>query len=55
MADTVELKALHMINTDPQRTPTFVVFGNPDFFFQTTNPCTGHRRVRHAGVRLEPR
>ena len=40
MADTVELKALHMINTDPQRTPTFVLFGNPDFFFQTTNPCT---------------
>ena len=40
MADTVELKALHMINADPQRTPTFVLFGNPDFFFQTTNPCT---------------
>jgi hypothetical protein len=40
MADPVELKALHMINTDPLRTPTFVLFGNPDFFFQTTNPCT---------------
>jgi hypothetical protein len=39
LADPVELKALHMINTDPNRTPTFVDFGNPDFFFQTTPPC----------------
>ncbi len=34
LADPVELKALHMINTDPNRTPTFVDFGNPDFFFE---------------------
>ena len=40
LADPVELKALHMINTDPARTPTFVMFGNPDFFFQTTPGCT---------------
>ena len=26
-----------MVNSDPKRTPTFTMFGNPDFFFQTTN------------------
>jgi len=40
LADPVELQTLHMVNADPNRTPTFVDFGNPDFFFQTTNPCT---------------
>ena len=25
-----------MINADPQRTPSFTLFANPDFFFQTT-------------------
>jgi hypothetical protein len=40
LADTVGEKALHMVNADPNRTPTFTMFGNPDFFFQTTNPCT---------------
>jgi hypothetical protein len=44
LADTVGEKALHMINADPKRTPTFTMFGNPDFFFQTTNlsgVCSG--------------
>jgi len=36
MADPVEMKILHMITADPQRTPSFVMFGNPDYFFQTT-------------------
>ena len=36
MADPVELKALHMITGDPQRTPNFVMFANPDYFFQTS-------------------
>jgi hypothetical protein len=39
LADPVELQALHMVNADPNRTPTFVDFGNPDFFFQTSAPC----------------
>ena len=34
LADTVEEKALHMVNADPNRTPTFTMFGNPDFFFR---------------------
>jgi hypothetical protein len=40
LADPTELKTLHMINADPKRTPTFVMFGNPDFFFQLSN-CSG--------------
>jgi hypothetical protein len=35
LADPVELKLLHMITGDPLRTPTFVMFGDPDYFFQT--------------------
>jgi Type I phosphodiesterase / nucleotide pyrophosphatase len=44
LADPVEEQTLHMVNADPKRTPTFTMFGNPDFFFQTTNlsgGCTG--------------
>jgi hypothetical protein len=40
MADTVEEHTLHMVNTDPNRTPTFTLFGNADFFFTTSNPCS---------------
>ncbi len=35
LADAVEMKMLHMITGDPQRTPNFVMFGNPDYFFLT--------------------
>ena len=41
LADPVEEKALHMVNADSNRTPTFTMFANPDFFFQTSDPCTG--------------
>jgi len=41
LADPVEEQALHMVNADPLRTPTFTMFGNPDFFFQASNPCSG--------------
>ena len=41
LADPVEEQTLHMVNADPNRTPTFTMFGNPDFFFQLSNPCTG--------------
>jgi hypothetical protein len=47
LADPVEARALHMTNADPQRTMTFTLFGNPDFFFNASaftpscgaNPC----------------
>ena len=35
MADPVEMQNLHMITGDPSRTPTFIYFGNADYFFQT--------------------
>jgi hypothetical protein len=41
LADTVEEKTLHMVSSDPKRTPSFTMFGNPDFFFQTTNLSGG--------------
>jgi hypothetical protein len=37
MADPVEQQALHMTNADPQRTPSFTYFANPDYFL-TTGP-----------------
>jgi hypothetical protein len=36
LADPVELKLLHMVTGDPLRTPTFVMFGDPNYFFQTS-------------------
>ena len=28
-----------MINADPQRTPSFTMFAQPDYYFQTFSPC----------------
>src|SRR5580704_2866802 len=36
LADPVEMKLLHMVTADPQRTPTFVMFADPDYFFLTS-------------------
>src|SRR5579859_582760 len=33
LADPVELKILHMVTADPKRTPSLVLFGNPEFWF----------------------
>ena len=38
LADPVEMKLLHMITADPQRTPSFVLFGDPDYYFVTSGP-----------------
>ena len=38
MANTVEFKMLHMQTFDPLRTPSFTIFGNPDYFSSGTNP-----------------
>jgi hypothetical protein len=40
LADSVGEAALHMVNSDPRRTPTLTLFGNDDFFFQTSNSFT---------------
>ena len=41
MMDTIGEKALHMVNTDPARTPSFTAFGNPDYFVTDVNPSCG--------------
>ena len=46
LADPVEEQALHMVNADPRRTPTFTLFANPDYFVTTSNtncPDAPHR------------
>jgi len=41
LADPAEEAILHMVNADPARTPTFAMFGRPDYFFLTGKPnCT---------------
>ena len=44
MADAVEMKLLHMVTGDPARTPTFTVFGDPNYYQATgtancSTPC----------------
>lgn len=39
LADPVEEKLLHMVTADPQRTPTFTLFGDPDYFFLSSGPA----------------
>ncbi len=43
LADPTEQAILHMVNADPARTPTFAMFGKPDYFFTpgstTCSPC----------------
>jgi hypothetical protein len=33
LADPTEEAILHMVDADPARTPTFAMFGNPDYYF----------------------
>ena len=41
LADPVGMKLLHMITADPARTPSFVMFGEPNYFFFAGAPnCT---------------
>ncbi|MBV8144500.1 MAG: hypothetical protein JO184_05780, partial [Gammaproteobacteria bacterium] len=42
MADPVEEDFLHMVTTDPRRTPNLTMFGNDDYYFEAfgdTTPC----------------
>ena len=38
LADPVELNLLHMITADPARTPTFIMFANPNYFLSASPP-----------------
>jgi hypothetical protein len=46
VAGTVGEKALHMVNSDPSRTPTFMMFGTPDFLSGSTRLACGSTTVR---------
>lgn len=37
IADQAEMKLLHMVTSSPARTPTFTLFGNDNYFFETSN------------------
>jgi hypothetical protein len=39
MANSVEFKMLHMQTFDPLRTPSFTIFGNPDYFVTGSTAC----------------
>jgi hypothetical protein len=55
LADPVEEQALHMVNADSNRTPTFTLFGNDDYFFTTSDPsyrAPGSSVNQCAGVHL---
>ncbi len=38
LADPVEEQTLHMVTADPARTPTFTLFGDPNYFFSARAP-----------------
>ena len=37
-ADQATMRTLHMITADPARTPSFTMFGNPNYYFETSSP-----------------
>jgi arylsulfatase A-like enzyme len=41
LADRAEMNLLHMITSNPARSPSFTMFGNPDYFNTTSSPSTG--------------
>jgi hypothetical protein len=43
LADPVEMNVLHMITSDPARTPTLAMFANPDFYLSADGTtCSTH-------------
>ncbi len=50
LAAPAEMKLLHMVTSDPSRTPTFTLFGRPDYFFlrgetNCASPCVAVQRA----------
>jgi hypothetical protein len=41
LADHAEQRLLHMVTSDPNRTPNFILFSNPDYFFIDFAPTCG--------------
>jgi hypothetical protein len=42
LADQAVMNLLHMVTSSPARTPTFTMFGNPDYFNQVATAGQGH-------------
>jgi hypothetical protein len=40
LADVAEQNLLHMVTSDPTRTPNFILFGNPDYFLSASGKTT---------------
>jgi hypothetical protein len=40
LADQAEMNLLHMVTASPKRTPTLTMFGNSNYFFQTSGSAT---------------
>ena len=66
LADPVAMKTLHMVTADPQRTPTFTMFAEPDYFLFAarrtaprpcitvpTTPPTSTFAWNHGGIQPE--
>src|SRR5262249_13432712 len=55
VAALVDVGLLHMIPADPQRTPSYVMFGNPDYFFTLTGGVvqSGAFAYNHGGIQPE--
>ena len=66
LADPVEMKTLHMVTADPQRTPTLTMFAHPDYFLFAgapncntpcitvpTTPPTNTFAWNHGGIQPE--
>ncbi len=45
LADPVEMKLLHMVTGDPKRTATLALFGNPDFWLDSSVPASCGTKV----------
>jgi hypothetical protein len=59
-ADQVQMNALHMVTADPYRTPTFTLFGAPNYFFfsgapNCNSPCVTIPPRRERDFRMESR
>jgi len=59
-ADPVEMGLLHMITADPARTPSFTMFGHPDYYFTNFGPITpvfddpvGGNAWNHGGIQSD--
>ncbi|MGA8224680.1 MAG: hypothetical protein WB780_23755 [Candidatus Acidiferrales bacterium] len=56
LSDPVGMKLLHMITADPQRDPTFVMWGNADWFWELSGPIANENpgfAWNHGGIQKE--